>query len=396
MKKYFIVLPLVFMFIYFHGCRIFVKLPAEPVLEQLSVSEINYNTWSDDLYYEGLDQAVEQSLIYYNRLPSSHSFQYDDLIYTRDEMVSSLNLFLDIIKNPDKGSIARQIREKFLFFESKNVEGNTLFTGYYEPVLEGRLVPEDDYPEPLYGIPDDLVEVDLSLFSDKWKNEKIVGRVQGNMIVPYDSREEIVYMESLHDRAKPIVYVDGIELFFLQIQGSGLVRLQDGSLIRVNYAQKNGHPYRSIGAFMSDRILPDKMSLQSIKTYLNNHPDEVREILSHNQSYVFFRVVDEGPLGNIEVPLTAGRSIAMDNLIVPKGGLAYIETELPVFENGAIQRWKPVKRFVLVQDTGGAIRNHGRVDIYIGSGDSAGMVAGSIKNRGRSFIIVARKDFLTN
>ena len=127
---------------------------------------------------------------------------------------------------------------------------------------------------------------------------------------------------------------------------------------------------------------------------MNSHPDEVRDILSHNQRYVFFRVVDEGPLGNIEVPLTAQRSIAMDSRIIPKGGLAYIETELPVFENGKIIKWKPVGRFDLVQDTGGAIRDHGRVDLYIGSGNDAGLVAGSIKNRGRSFLIVARKEFL--
>jgi membrane-bound lytic murein transglycosylase A len=136
------------------------------------------------------------------------------------------------------------------------------------------------------------------------------------------------------------------------------------------------------------------MSLQSIREYLYANPDEVRNILSYNPSYTFFREVEEGPLGNIDVPLTPGRSIAMDSRIIPRGGLAFIDTELPVFDNDQIKEWKTVKRFVLVQDTGGAIRDHGRVDIFFGHGEKAALTAGHLKQRGRVFVIIARKAFL--
>jgi membrane-bound lytic murein transglycosylase A len=393
-KALFIIAIIILLFVFFNGCGLFIKPPGEPVLEQMSPRKVSSYNWTDDLDYGGLDQAIEQSLNYYRRLPLSYRFKYGEFSYSAAEMISSLTLFLDIMNNSHGRERTKQIREKFIFFESKNSEGHTFFTGYYEPVLRGSLVPTEEFPEPLLGTPEDLVKVDLGQFSDKWKNEIIVGRLIDNQLVPYDSREEIVYQESLRNRARHIAYVNEIELFFLQIQGSGLIKLHDGSLMRVNYAQKNGHPYRSIGKVLNEKIPEDKMSLQSLKSYLYSHPDEVRDILNYNQSYVFFREVEEGPLGDIDVPLTSNRSIAMDKRAVPRGSLAYIETELPVFEGDMIKDWKTVKRFVLVQDTGGAIRNHGRVDIFLGHGEKAGMVAGHLKNRGRSFLIAARKEFL--
>jgi membrane-bound lytic murein transglycosylase A len=136
------------------------------------------------------------------------------------------------------------------------------------------------------------------------------------------------------------------------------------------------------------------MSLQAIKTYLYSHPDEVRDILNYNPSYTFFREVAEGPLGDIEVPLTPGRSIAMDRQVSPRGGLAFIETEVPVFLEGHISGWRPVQRFVLVQDTGGAIRDHGRADIFFGHDSDAELKAGHLKQEGRLFLIVAKKEYL--
>jgi membrane-bound lytic murein transglycosylase A len=344
--------------------------------------------------YEGLERAVSQSIRYYERLGPDKIFHYGEVQYSPDEMIASLALFLNIVKNTDIRDLPQKLHNTFLFFESRNSEGSAFFTGYYEPLLEGSLIRSEKFSEPLYGTPDDLIQVDLGRFSDEWKNEKIVGRIHQKELLPYDSREEIVYQSSLKERADPIVYVNEIELFFLQIQGSGIVRLRDGTLKRVNYAQKNGHPYVSIGRLLKDRIPPEEISLQSIKSYLYEHPDEVRGILNHNQSYVFFRETTEGPLGNIEVPLTPGRSIAMDSRVVPKGGLAYIETELPVFDNDGIAGWRTAGRFALVQDTGGAIRDHGRVDLFLGSGNEAELTAGHLKRGGRVFVFVARKEYL--
>lgn len=380
--------------LFHYGCALFIKPPAEPLLEQLSSNAVSQYSWVDDRDFDGIEEAVEQSLVYYRRLPLSYSFNYGETGYSPKEMISSLKLFLHIINNYRGRELTEQLREKFLFFESKNADGRAFFTAYYEPVLEGSLSPTGEFLEPLYETPEDLIEVDLGKFSDKWVHDKIVGRIQEKQLLPFDSREEIVYRNSLADRARPIAYVNGIELFFLQIQGSGLISLNDGRMIRVNYAQKNGHPYRSIGKILKEKISPEEVSMQSIKAYLYAHPDEVRDVLSYNQSYVFFREVEEGPLGDIEVRLTPGRSIAMDRRVIPRGGLAYIETELPVFENGEVTGWTHVKRFAVVQDTGGAIRDHGRVDLFLGAGRSAEMTAGHLKNAGRSFLIVARKEYI--
>ncbi len=386
----FVILP----FLFLTGCGSFKRPPEGPALMELSVKALNSYEWIDDLDPQGLEQAVEQSKRYFKKTSPARVFRYGDLKYSPHEMVSSMDLFMETLENFHGRERLRQLRKKFFFFESMNSSGDGFFTGYYEPVLRGSHIKTDEFSEPLYNTPADLVEVDLGLFPGNWGNETIVGRLEGGRLVPYDSREEIVYGLSLKDRARPIAYVKEIELFFLQIQGSGLINFTDGSMKRVNYAQKNGHPYRAIGRILTDIIEPEEISLQSIKGYLYENPDEVREVLSYNQSYTFFREVKDGPLGNIEVPLTPGRSIAMDKRIVPNGGLAYIETDFPLFDEGKIVSWKPVKRFVLVQDTGGAIRDHGRVDVFFGNDINAEMSAGHLKQRGRVFLIVAKKEFL--
>lgn len=397
MKKIRPVLSLIILlslFLVISNCTLAVKPPAGPQLKELTFLEARSHDWQDDLDFEGIEQAVAQSIKYYRKLPPGKEFYYGDATYSPKEMAASMGLFLEILKNYQGKDRSQQLRSKFILFESINAEGGAFFTGYYEPLLEGSLVPSEEFPAPLYQKPDDQIEVNLGQFSERWKNEQIVGRLKGKRLVPYDSRDEIVNDNSLRERAKPIAYVKEIELFFLQIQGSGLIKLPDSKVMRVNYAGTNGHPYRAIGTLLKDKIPPDRMSLQAIKEYLYTHPDEVKSILSYNQSYTFFRETGEGPLGNIEVPLTPDRSIAMDRKVVPGGGLAYIETELPVIDNGQITGWKSVRRFVLVQDTGGAIRDHGRVDIFFGNGEKAELSAGHMKQKGRVFIIVAHKDFL--
>lgn len=379
---------------FLHSCKLWVKPPAGPALKEVSADIVSSYEWTDDLGTEGIGMAVERSLDYYKRLPSTYEFNYNGLVYSPSEMAASMELFRETITGSGGQETARLLRESFKFFESVNSDGEAFFTGYYEPVLEGSPVPTEEFSAPLYAVPDDLIVVDLGRFDDKWRSEKIIGRLSGRRLIPYDSRKAIVDGDSLEGRAAPIAYVDGIELFFLQIQGSGLISFPDGRVKRVNYAQKNGHPYRSVGGLLRERIPPEEMSLQSIKEYLYEHPEEVRGILNYNQSYTFFREVDEGPLGYMDVPLTPGRSIAMDRKAVPRGGLAFIETEYPVFDEGGISGWMPVKRFVLVQDTGGAINGHGRVDIFTGRGEEAEMIAGHLKRKGRVFLIVAKKEYL--
>ena len=379
---------------FLHSCKLFVKPPEGSALEKLSAWKVSSYEWSDDLGLEGLYRTIEQSLVYYRRLPSTYKFNYNGQIYSPSEMAASLEIFKEIITTASGDELARLLGERFQFFESINSDREAFFTGYYEPILKGSSVPTEEFSEPLYAIPGDLIEVDLGKFSEKWKGAKIIGRLDGNRLIPYDSREEIVDGNSLEGRAVPIAYVDGIELFFLQVQGSGLISFPDGRVKRVNYAQKNGHPYSSVGRLLKERIPPEDMSLQSIKAYLHEHPDEVRGILNYNKSYTFFREVEAGPIGYIDVPLTPGRSIAMDRRLVPQGGLAFIETEFPLIDNGEIIGWRPVRRFVLVQDTGGAITGHGRVDIFTGRGEDAEITAGHLKQKGRVFLLVAKKEYL--
>jgi membrane-bound lytic murein transglycosylase A len=378
----------------FYGCAISVQPPSEPSLVLLTGNQLSARLFEDDMELSTLYQAIERSVSYYERIAPDQSFKYNDVSYSSQEMAASLSLFVHLTKQFQGKALQKELQEKFLFFESRNTSGNAFFTGYYEPLLDGSPEPIDLLNQPLYARPHDLIEADLGQFKAAWDNEKIFGRVEENRFVPYDTRAEIVYEDSLQYRAEPIAYVNEVELFFLQIQGSGIVRFPDGSQKRVNYDSQNGRPYRAIGQKLKDQIPKESMSLQALKEYLSAHPDEVRGILSYNESYVFFREVDEGPLGDIEVPLTPLRSIAMDRRSVPRGSLAFIETSVPVFDKGMQIDSKPIKRFVLVQDTGGAIRGHGRADIFFGHGTDAELIAGHLKSQGRVFLIIAKKEFL--
>jgi membrane-bound lytic murein transglycosylase A len=364
-------------------------------------AQVRRQPLTDDADLAGLAAALRQSIRYYQRLPDSATFTYGDLVYRPREMAASTALFLKIVEETAGEARDAAIREQFLFFESRNDRGAAFFTGYFEPVLPGSLARTERFRAPLYAVPADLVVLDLAPYADlgllpaEVRSKSLRGKIQGRKLVPYDDRDRIAFKDALAARAEPIAWVtDEIELFFLQIQGSGLIRLEDGTLLRVNYADQNGHPYRAIGKLLRDKIPPEQMSLQALKAYLRAHPEQVREVLDYNPSYTFFRRVEEGPLGNIQVPLTPGRSLAMDARLAPKGGIAWIDTTLPAAATPGAAAPLPVRRFGVVQDTGGAIAGHGRVDIFWGTGDEAEAIAGPFKQQGRVFLLVARKEFL--
>jgi membrane-bound lytic murein transglycosylase A len=234
----------------------------------------------------------------------------------------------------------------------------------------------------------------LEAFGPEFGKRRIIGRYTGNTVVPYFTRKDIDSDRRLDDGGYELLWVsDRVDLFFLQIQGSGKVVFRDGTICRVNYDCSNGRPYRSIGKLLIDegKIAQEDMSLQQIRLYLRSNPEEVERILNHNESYVFFRFVDDGPLGAIAVPLTAGRSIATDLSLFPRAALAFVETERPLMdENGLLESWETFGRFVLNQDTGGAIRGPGRVDIFWGAGPYAEMAAGHLKQQGTLYFLVQK------
>jgi membrane-bound lytic murein transglycosylase A len=264
-------------------------------------------------------------------------------------------------------------------------------TGYYEPVLAGSRTRSERYRVPVYGVPADLIAVDLESVHPELKGLRLRGRVEGNRLVPYRTRAEI---EGGSDfRAAVIAWVeDPVELFFLQIQGSGQIALDSGQRLRIGYADQNGHPYRSIGRYLVERreMTLDQASMQGIKAWAAANPGKLRDALDSNPSYVFFReapaggATDErGPVGTLGVPLTAGYSLAIDARHIPLGAPLFLATTFPLSA-------QPLERLMAAQDTGGAIRGPVRADFYWGSGAEAGTLAGRMRQRGRLWLLWPR------
>lgn len=269
-------------------------------------------------------------------------------------------------------------------------------TGYYEPLLAGNRARTARFSVPLYAPPDDLLTVDLAVLYPELKNQRVRGRVEGRKVVPYWTREEIE-KGNAPVADKVLVYVeDPIEAFFLEIQGSGRVKLADGSVMRVGYADQNGQPYRSIGRVLIERgeITLDRASMQGIREWGRRHPDELPALLDENPSYVFFREVPapaagsleaaiDGPIGALGIPLLAGRAIAVDPRSIPLGAPVFLATTYPLSA-------RPLNRLMMAQDTGGAIRGAVRADFFWGFGDDAGREAGRMRQQGRMWILWPR------
>ena len=262
-----------------------------------------------------------------------------------------------------------------------------LVTGYYEPLLRGSRDRSEVYRYPVYGVPDDLVVVDLGAVAPEVRSLRLRGRLEGRRVVPYWSRAEI---DARSDRlAAPVIawVADPVELFFLQVQGSGQILLEGGERLRVGYAEQNGHPYRSLGRYLVDRgELPlEQVSMQAIHDWAAANPDKLRDALEYNASYVFFRESADprGPFGALGVPLVAQYSLAVDRRFVPLGAPLYLETTLPVSE-------EPLHRLMAAHDTGGAIRGAVRADFFWGSGAEAGAMAGAMRQQGRLWLLWPR------
>jgi len=262
-----------------------------------------------------------------------------------------------------------------------------LVTGYYEPVLEGSRSPSARFAQPVHGVPDDLVVVDLAAQYPELRGMRLRGRLNGRRLLPYYSRGEIVTRNGA--TAAPVIawVEDPVELFFLQVQGSGQIQLASGERIRVGFAEQNGHPYRSLGRHLVERgELPlEQASMQGIKAWAAANPQRLQDALSHNASYVFFRELPaaDGPIGALGVPLEAGFSIAADPKFVPLGAPVFLATTYPLSP-------QPLERLVMAQDTGGAIRGAVRADFFWGSGSEAGELAGRMRQPGRLWVLWPR------
>lgn len=266
-----------------------------------------------------------------------------------------------------------------------------LITGYYEPILPGSRARSARFRHPVHGTPEDLVTVDLTAVAPETRHLRLRGRLEGRRLVPYWSRGEIEARAG-ELRAPVLAWVeDPVELFFLQIQGSGLIELEDGGRrgerIRVGYADQNGHPYRSIGRYLVERgeMALEKASMQGIMAWAAANPAKLKDALNFNASYVFFRELPAGggPIGALGAPLSAGASLAVDPRHIPLGAPVFLATTFPLSE-------RPLERLMVAQDTGGAIRGAVRGDFYWGSGAEAGLQAGRMRQKGRFWLLWPR------
>jgi membrane-bound lytic murein transglycosylase A len=350
----------------------------------------------DDQALDSLESALRKNLGYLSRLDPDRPFQYGDLSVPCRRVLETQKAFLALIrKRPSPDALSRTIEEDYLVLRAAGREGNrrVLFTGYFEPVYRGSLTPDDTYRHPLYRRPDDLVRIDLSPFGEAFRGKRITARIEGRKVLPYYSRSEIEQEGVLEGRELEIAWLrDPVDVTFLHIQGSGRIVLPDGNALSVGYAASNGRPYRSIGRYLIERSLltREEMSMQAIRRFLATHPDMRPEVLNHNPSYVFFSPKPNGPFGNINVQLTPGRSVALDDDLFPKGALCFVSAKKPVVKGGKIREWVDLKRFMVNQDTGGAIRGAGRADIFWGRGPYAETAAGHMKHEGDLYVLLKK------
>ncbi|MBO3278042.1 murein transglycosylase A [Pseudomonas schmalbachii] len=286
---------------------------------------------------------------------------------------------------PEEAGAVRHFLETNLQVYGLNSASNGakgLITGYYEPVYPGSLEPTERTPVPVYGVPEDLIVVALDSVYPELKGKRLRGRLEGNVLKPYDDADTI-RREGV--KAPVLAWLhDPMDLQFLQIQGSGRIQLEDGRQLRVGYSDQNGHPYRPVGRWLVEQgqMAKEEVNMGRIRDWASANPQRVSELLASNPSYVFFSPrpdSNEGPRGSLNVPLTAGYSVAIDRKVIPLGSMLWLSTTRP---DGS-----PVIRPVAAQDTGGAITGEVRADLFCGTGAEAGELAGNMKQEGQIWLL---------
>ena len=391
------------LFLLITGC---VKMPIREASQAMRLVR-HLPSLGDDLHLEHMETALTANIRRLKEV-SIGELQFGPTRVSKEDYILALEALYQSLQLGPR-HFYNSIQSHFQFYEvyGRKKWGEAFVTSYYEPILQGSREKTERFSHPLYGRPVDMVLLQMDEFTKKFpgkvqmeKTSVLTGRLVERErktfeVVPFYDREEI---EKSVLKAPILAWVDPIELFFLQIQGSGIVRFEDGSEKAVGYEAQNGHSYVPIGKYLFDVIPPEEMSLQAIKTYLRTlTEEEVQEILNKNPSYVFFEERDRGPVGAFGVEVTPGRTIATDDRFFPKGALAFLDFEKPIFrtlDSLQPQSWERVSRFVFDQDVGGAIKGPYRLDLFWGQGPVAGQAAGVIKNWGRLYYLVPKPEFL--
>ena len=353
----------------------------------------NAPAFADDAPYDSLKKAVFINLAYLGDQPPDKTVRIAGQHVPLARLTRSLRLFLDILEqNPSAAELDRLMKERFDIFQAagtgRSGSGEMLVTGYYQPVFAGSLTREAPYLHPLYGVPENLVQR-----GGKGKGPAY-SRLENNCLVPYWTRAEIE--QEQRAAGHELVWLkDPFDAFLVHIQGSAIIELPDGSRRGIHFAAKNGHPYRSIGNHLvrTGRLSREEATMQSIRDYVAAHPAERDEILHANPSFIFFAWTETpAVIGSQGRELTAGRSVAVDQECFPAGALAFLVSRRPTVAGDSSVRWSPLRRFVLVQDSGSAINGSGRVDVFWGTGPEAGAEAGLMKEAGTLYFFLAKEE----
>jgi membrane-bound lytic murein transglycosylase A len=328
----------------------------------------------DDGDPDSLRAAIAQSLAWLDRQPGGRLLSFGPRRVSFSDYAAGLRrLAMMLAGDPPPELLEERVLAEFEVLSSVGRgDGAVLLTGYHEPVIDVSDQQSREYPVPILGLP--------------------AGHTGGWAYPGSLSRAEIE-AGRLGTAARPLAWArDPIDVFFMEVEGSGTLRFPNGREIRVGPAATNGHPYRSIGRLLIDegRLTEETISMHAIRSWLSANPSERARVLRHNQSVVFFRRLDGPPLGSLGVPLTPGRSIATDARLFPAGALAFIRTERPQRLADGRVGWSPISRFVLNQDAGGAIRGAGRVDLFWGRGGDADLAASEMKQLGELYFLVPK------
>ena len=340
---------------------------------------------------EGLAEAVKRSIKYLAEHPSSLAFFPSNGI-SHGRVLESLQAFLSVLETTaDAETFDRRVKQMFDTYESVGCdnEGTVLFTGYYRPIFDASRVPTAEYRWPLYRKPDDLVvdESGATIGTPRGR------RTPEGTVVPYYTRGELETGPHLRNKGLELVWLrDRFDAFIVHVQGSALLKLTDGSWMMVGYKAKTDRPYGSVGdALIKDgRIRKEERSLQRIRRHFRENPADMDKYLPINECFVFFTEASDGPFGSLNVKVTPLRSLATDKAIYPRAAVTFAKTKLP--GRGGVGKF-PLNRFLLDQDTGGAIRAPGRADLFLGTGPEAEAVAGATYDEGRLYYLFLKDEY---
>jgi membrane-bound lytic murein transglycosylase A len=369
----------------FSGCMRAAYKPSLKPFESFTPVKAADINFEDDLETASLEAAIDRSIHFYEGAGRNKLFRIGDRLIDARQLKETLIAFRAVLrKAEDNDDMRKRISAKFDIYRSKGSDGDgsVLFTGYYEPLLEGSLERTDKYRYPLYKVPPDLAV-----------RAKQIGRMKGGKFVPYYSRREIDAEGVLQGKNLALAWVsDPLELYSLHIQGSGKIKLEDGTILTIGFAQTNGRPFSSVTKFMLDNGKIKSSEASYRHEFLKGKSDEeIYDVLSHNERYTFFRFLNMEPVGSLGEAVTPDRTIATDPDFFPEGALAFIRLRKPVFDTeGHIKERVDASRFVLSQDKGSAIKGPGRVDIFCGFGNQAESTAGTLKEKGELYLLIKK------